>query len=180
MSFSLYASTVPTFLQLLASTRTVLGKAAAWGREKGFSEADMLGWRLAEDMFPLGLQVVQLVAHSSRAVDAVARGIFTPDLSGPDVNFAACAARIGQAVDFLEAVEPRAFNALVGRDMRFEFGDRRMHFSAEEFLFTFSQPNFFFHVSTAYGILRSHGLPIGKGDYMGAIRLKPLPGTPDA
>ena len=72
----------------------------------------------------------------------------------------------------LEAIEPAEIESFIGRDMRFEFGARRLEFTAEEFLLSFSQPNFYFHATTAYDILRWKGVPIGKRDFTGKLRLK--------
>ena len=73
----------------------------------------------------------------------------------------------------LEAVEAAEIDAFVGRDMRFAFGDRHIDFTAENFLLSFSQPNFYFHAATAYDILRWKGVPIGKRDFTGKPRTKP-------
>ena len=70
------------------------------------------------------------------------------------------------------SIEPVEVDAFVGRPMRFEFGERRMDFTAEDFLLSFSQPNFYFHATTTYAILRMKGMEIGKRDYMGQLRLK--------
>jgi len=72
----------------------------------------------------------------------------------------------------LEQVDPAEINGFLGRDMRFEFGERRLDFTAENFLLSFSQPHFFFHATTAYDILRNNGLTIGKRDFMGKTRVK--------
>ena len=72
----------------------------------------------------------------------------------------------------LRLIDPAELDGLVGRDMRFEFGTRRMDFTAEDFLLSFSLPNFYFHATTAYDVLRNQGLPLGKMDFIGAVRLK--------
>jgi len=171
MTLSLYAATIPTFLQILGSTRALIDKAESWRDEKGLSDAEILGWRLAADMFPFAAQIHQLIAHSKGAVAAVQVGVFSPDLSSPGATLTECRVRLDGAITALEALQPTTLNDLVGNDMRFEYGEQKMPFTTEEFLFTFSQPNFFFHAATAYGILRTKGLPIGKMDFMGAIRL---------
>ena len=71
-----------------------------------------------------------------------------------------------------EAIDAAEVDAFLGRDMRFAFGERQMNFTAENFLLSFSLPNFYFHAATAYDILRSKGLPLGKRDFMGRVRIK--------
>ena len=80
--------------------------------------------------------------------------------------------RLTETLAGLEAIDPAEVDGFLGRDMRFEFGERRMEFVAEEFLLSFSQPNFYFHAATAYDILRWKGLPIGKRDFAGMPRMK--------
>jgi hypothetical protein len=80
--------------------------------------------------------------------------------------------RIAATLSALAAIEPAEIESFVGRDMRFEFGNRRFEFTAEDFLLSFAQPNFYFHATTAYDILRWKGLPIGKRDFTGKLRLK--------
>jgi hypothetical protein len=88
----------------------------------------------------------------------------------PPTDFAGLRAEIANAKDALLALSADQVNAFVGQPMRFEFREYKMAFTAEEFLFTFTQPNFFFHAATAYDILRWKGLPLGKGDFMGQLR----------
>jgi len=85
-------------------------------------------------------------------------------------------AKLRNADAFLAALDAAELDGFVGREMRFEFKDRRMDFAAEQFLLSFAQPNFYFHAATAYGILRAQGLAIGKRDFMGMPRLRQQPG----
>lgn len=172
MTLSLYAATVPTFLQILGATRAMLAKAETWRDEQGLTDAEMLNWKLADDMWPLSRQLKQVVSHSAGAVAGVEKGLFAPTFLDPPASFAEHRAAMDEAIGALGAVDPAALDALVGGDMLFQFGERKMPFTAEDFLLTFSQPNFFFHATTAYGILRNKGVPVGKGDFLGALRLK--------
>ncbi len=79
---------------------------------------------------------------------------------------------VADASSALTALKPEAVNALAGRDVAFQFGERKLPFTAEEFLMSFSLPNFFFHATTAYDILRHNGVPLGKRDFMGKLRIK--------
>jgi hypothetical protein len=110
--------------------------------------------------------------HSIGAIEAVRKGVFSPDMSPFPESFAALKARIAETLAALEAIEPSEIDAFVGRDMRFEFGERRIDFTAEDFLLSFSQPNFYFHATTSYAILRWKGLPIGKRNFTGQLRVR--------
>jgi hypothetical protein len=87
-------------------------------------------------------------------------------------TFTALKARIAETIAALEKVEPAEVDAFVGRDMRFTFGERHLEFTAESFLLSFSQPNFYFHAATAYDILRWKGVRIGKRDFTGKLRTR--------
>jgi len=172
MSFSLYAATVPSYLQILQVVSGLIVKAEAFCTHKGLAPHELIQARLAEDMQPFAYQVKSTAVHSLGAIEGVRRGVFSPDTTLPPDTFAALKARIAATLAALEAVQASEVDAFVGRDMRFAFGERHADFTAENFLLSFSQPNFYFHASTTYAILRWKGLPIGKRDFMGSLRLK--------
>lgn len=172
MTFTLYSATIPSYQQVLGSVSALCTKAAAWCAEKGVPESDILGSKLAEDMLPFTFQVAQTASHSARAIEAVQKGVFSPVRLPPAESLAELKATVDGALATIDAVSPDTLNALVGRDMRIEFGEVRMDFTVEDFLLSFSLPNFYFHATTAYDLLRSKGLEIGKRDFMGAVRLK--------
>jgi len=123
-------------------------------------------------MLPFAYQVKSTAVHSLGAIEGVRRGVFSPDMTPPPENFAALKARIAETLAALEAIEAAEIDAFVGRDMRFTFGERQIDFTAENFLLSFSQPNFYFHATTTYDILRWKGVSIGKRDFMGKLRTK--------
>ena len=172
MAFSLYAATVPSYLQILEAVSGLLGKAEAFCTEKRLAPHDIIQARLAEDMLPFAYQVKSTAAHSLGAIEGVRKGVFSPDMTPPPESFAALKARITETLAALERIEAAEVEAFVGRDMRFAFGDRQIDFTAENFLLSFSQPNFYFHAATAYDILRWKGVPLGKRDFMGRTRAK--------
>ena len=172
MAISLYAATVPGFLQGLGAVSGLLDTAAAWCSANGVPESDITRARLAEDMLPFASQVRFTWLHSAGAVDGVFTGSFTPDVSRPPQRFAELKAGVEQAIVQLRAVDPAQLNALEGRDGRFQLKDFRLDFTAEDYLLSFAQPNFFFHATTAYAILRTKGLPLAKRDFLGSLRLK--------
>jgi hypothetical protein len=172
MAFSLYAATVPSYRQILGSVSGLLGTAETFCNERGIAPSEIIQARLAEDMLPFAYQVKATAVHSIGAIEAVRKGVFSPDMSPFPESFAALKARIAEAATALEAIEPSEIDAFVGRDMRFEFGERRINFTAEDFLLSFSQPNFYFHATTAYAILRWKGVPIGKRNFTGQLRVR--------
>ena len=172
MPLSLYAATVPSYLQILHQMTHLLGKAEAWCQEKGLPPSELIGARLAPDMWPFAYQVKSTAVHSWGAIEGLRRGVFSPDIHPAPDSFAGLRERVATAHANLSALDPAELESYIGRDMRFEFGERRMDFTAEEFLLSFSQPNFYFHATTAYDILRMKGLPIGKRDFTGRVRVK--------
>jgi len=171
MHISLYHATVPTFLQILGAMSGLLDKAEAFCTEKGLDPSDLIGARLAEDMFPFAYQIKSTAVHSFGAIEGVRSGSFGPDRSDPPSDFAGLRARVEAAVKGLETVGYSELDAYIGKPVVFAVGDFRMEFTGEDFLLSFSQPNFHFHATTAYDIMRWKGIPIGKRDYLGQLRL---------
>jgi hypothetical protein len=123
-------------------------------------------------MHPFAYQVKSTWVHSLGAIEGVRRGVFSPDQTTPPDSFAALKLRITETVEGLRQIDPGEIEDFIGRDMRFAFGSRHVDFTAENFLLSFSQPNFYFHAATLYDILRWKGVPIGKRDFLGSLRKK--------
>ncbi len=172
MALTLHSATIPSYLQILGSLSRLVGKAEAHCAEQGLAPAELIQARLIPDMLPFAYQVKSATVHSAGAIEGVRKGLFAPDTGPSPDTFAGLKERIDAAVTLLKSVEPAELESYIGRDVRFEFGERRMDFTAEEFLLSFSQPNFYFHATTAYDILRAKGMPIGKRDYTGRVRVK--------
>jgi uncharacterized protein len=170
MSFSLYAATVPSYRQILGAVAALVAKAETFCAEKGLPPQELIQARLAPDMFPFAYQVKSTAVHSLGAIEGVRRGVFSPDKTPPPETFSALKSRVAETLAALEAITPAEIDGFVGRPMRFAFGERHVDFTADNFLLSFSQPNFYFHAATAYDILRSRGLPLGKRDFMGQLR----------
>jgi uncharacterized protein len=172
MAFSLYEATIPAYRQILGALGGLLGKAESYCAEQKLAAEEIIQARLAPDMLPFAYQVKSSVVHSLGAIEGLRKGVFSPDMTPPPQSFSALKARIADALAALEALDAAEIDAFLGRDMRFAFGERHLDFTAENFLLSFSQPNFYFHASTAYDILRWKGLPLGKRDFMGRTRIK--------
>ncbi|WP_241772930.1 DUF1993 domain-containing protein [Erythrobacter sp. SG61-1L] len=174
VSYSFHAAVVPSLLQILNGSLAWLAKAEIHAAENGISEEEMMGARLAEDMFPFNRQVRGFAMHAQGGIEGAIKGVFSPDMSPPPATFAGLKARVGSAASFLAGLDPAEVNELVGKPMRFVFGETDLPFTADNFLLSFSQPNFYFHVTTSYAILRGMGVEIGKMDYLANLRT----GTP--
>lgn len=172
MTIGLYAATVPAWLQQLGAVSHLIDKAEAWCAENGTTPAALIDTRLIADMAPFGYQVKSCVGHSVDALAGVRAGVFSPDMGGWPQDFAGLKAKITTAIETLKAVDAAEIDGFVGRDMAFVMGEMRMDFTAEDFLLSFSMPNFYFHAATAYGVLRAQGIALGKRDYLGRPRLK--------
>ena len=172
VTFSLYDATVANYLQILGSVSGFLEKSLTHFKDNGIDPAEIVETRLFPDMLPFRFQVVSLAHHSRGAMEAAKNGVFVPPSGKPDLDYAALQALVKDAHSELSALTPDAVNALLGRDMTFKVGDRSMLFTAEGFLMSFSLPNFFFHSTTAYDILRHKGAPLGKRDFIGRLNLK--------
>lgn len=174
MTISLYDATVPTFLQHLRALDGILAKAEAFCDAGSAVESELLASRLTADMAPLTTQLKWARTHSRGAIEGATAGKFSPDMSEPPATLAAHRANLASTVAALEALAADDVNALADSDVVFTIPSMNMSlpFTGANFLFSFSLPNFFFHVSTAYDLLRVAGLDIGKRDFLGAMRLK--------
>ncbi len=172
MAFSLYDATVANYLQILGAVGGLLEKSLTHFHDQGIDPAEVVETRLAPDMLPFRFQIVSVAHHSRGAMAAAKNGVFVPPSGRPDLDFAALQSLVTEARDELFGLTPDAVNALVGRDVTFKLGERTLPFTAEGFLMSFSLPNFFFHATTAYDILRHKGAPLGKRDFMGRLKLK--------
>ena len=172
MALSLYDVTIPSFRQTLGAVAGLLATGESFCAEKGVAPQDIIEARLTEDMLPFAYQVKSTAVHSLGAIEGVRRGVFSPDMTPPPQTLPALRSRIAETLAALETIQPAEVEAFMGRDMRFEFRERRLEFTAENFLLSFSLPNFYFHAATAYDVLRWKGALIGKRDFMGRLRLK--------
>jgi hypothetical protein len=167
MPLSLHAALVPSWLQILGAGRNWLDKATA----HGMTAAELTEARLIEDMFPFAYQVKSMAVHSQGAIEAVRQGVFSPNFGEAlPATLGELHDRLDAAIAMLGSGGQDELESFTGRPMRFEIGEKRLDFTAEDFLLSFSQPNFYFHASMAYAILRAKGVPVGKIDYLGKLR----------
>jgi hypothetical protein len=171
MALSLYDATVACYLQTLTGVAGFLDKGLAHFTANNVDLNEIVETRLIPDMLPFRFQVIAVAHHSLGAIEGVKKGLFTPPNVQPH-DYRGLQKLIADAREGLKALSPAEVNALEGKDVVFQLGERRLPFVAEGFLMSFSLPNFHFHAATAYDILRMKGVPIGKRDYMGPLRMK--------
>ena len=171
MSLSFYDVSVGTYLQVGASTQAFMAKAADHFQAEGMSLDDVVNARLREDMNNFHFQAVCVVHHSIGAIKGMQSGEFRPPSGYPDTDYAGLQQLVGDAVSELKALTPADVNALADGQLTFKIGDNALPFTNSNFLLSFSLPNFYFHATTAYDLLRSLGAPLGKMDFLGQLRV---------
>jgi hypothetical protein len=173
MNLSLYDGSVTTYLQTLDAVSGLLSKSLAHFKETGVDPEAIAETSLFPDMRPFRFQVGHIALHSVGAVEAILAGELVLPGRRPDLDYAGLQALISETRSALRQIEPDMLNACEGREVVFAAPNRPVRvFTAEGFLMSFSLPNFYFHTTTAYDILRQAGVPLGKADYMGELRLR--------
>ncbi|HEY9218610.1 MAG TPA: DUF1993 domain-containing protein [Phenylobacterium sp.] len=172
MAITLYDVSVASYLQVLGAVGGYLERGRQHLEAEGDDPDGVLGVRLFPDMMDFRFQVYQVTHHSRGAIEGARAGLFSPTGPGGPDTYAGLQTLIRETQAWLEALSADEVNGLEGRDMAFAFGERRMPFTVEGFLMSFSTPNLHFHATTAYDILRMKGVPLGKRDYMGRMRMK--------
>jgi hypothetical protein len=172
MALSLYDTSVANYLQTLGAVGGFLDKGRAHFRDKGIDPETIVEARLAPDMLPFRFQIISVAQHSNGAIEGVRDGVFKPPSMKIPYGYAGLQGLVAQAREALSAWTPEAVNGLAGKDVVFALGDHKLPFTAEGFLMSFSLPNFYFHATTAYDILRTNGVPLGKRDFIGRLNLK--------
>ncbi|MCY3838800.1 MAG: DUF1993 domain-containing protein [Gammaproteobacteria bacterium] len=170
MSTSLYDATVGTYQQILPAVEGVLEKGRVHCEENGIDLDDVIGMQLIEDMLPFRFQVISVSHHSLGALKGVEAGVFSPPPS-LELDYAGLQGLVADAREGVAGYTRERVEGFEGNPMEFRMGSLVMPFKAEDFLLTFSLPNFYFHATTTYDMLRMKGTQIGKRDFMGRPRL---------
>lgn len=168
---SMYDASVPVFVRQLKSLSAILDKAEAHCLAKKIDPAVMAGQRLIADMFPLSRQV-QVATDFAKGTTARLAGVEPPAWEDNEKTFAELKARIQKTIDFVSGFTTDKINGSEGRDVTIKLRGNPVTFKGQPYLLMWSLPNFYFHMTSAYAILRANGVELGKGDFMG-----PLPGA---
>jgi hypothetical protein len=162
----MYDASVSVFDRTLTALSAILDKAAAHAEAKGFDPANLLNARLAPDMFALTRQV-QIACDTAKGASARLAGLEVPKHDDSEVTFAELKARITKTLVFVNGIPAAAFAGSEDRTVTLMMRKQTVEFVGRTYLFEHALPNLFFHVTTAYAILRHNGVEIGKGDYLG-------------
>jgi hypothetical protein len=161
----MYDRSVPVFVHVLGSLSAILKKAEAHCEQKKIDPSVMLNMRLFPDMFALTRQV-QIATDSAKGAGARLAGIPVPSFADEEKTFGELQARIAKTVEFLSSLTKEQFEGAESRPISLKAGGREMNFAGEAFLETWAKANFFFHLTTAYAILRHCGVELGKPDFL--------------
>ena len=168
MSLSMHAASVPVFQQMLTALSGVLAKAESHAADRKIEPAALLQARLFPDMFPLTRQV-QIACDFATSVSARLAGAEVPAYDGGDASFADLQQRIAATLAFIGGLDPAQFEGSEERELVLRPGTpKERRIGGRAYLMAYGLPQFFFHVTTAYDLLRHNGVEIGKKDYMGA------------
>lgn len=168
MPLSMHQVSLPVFQRRLSALSAILDKADAFAAARKVEPEVLLNARLAPDMFPLKRQV-QLASDFAKGAAARLSGQEIPKWEDTEASFADLKARIAKTNDYLGTFKPAQFDGSEERDIALTIAKQPVTLKGQAFLLNYAFPHFFFHVTTAYDILRHNGVEIGKRDYMGAI-----------
>jgi len=172
MPTSLYDISVASYVQTITAVAGYLDKGFEFCTGKGINANEIVEARLFADMLPFRFQILSVAHHSLGAVEGLKKGIFAPPKQSEALDYPGLQKLIADTAIGLQALTPTEVNALEGRDIVFQMRDRQIPFTAEGFILSFSLPNFYFHATTGYDILRTKGVALGKRDFLGQLRLK--------
>jgi len=169
MALSMHQASVTVFVHALKNLDALLSKGEAFAASKKIEPSVLLGMRLAADMRPLTSQV-QLASDNSKGPAGRLAGVERPSFEDNETTFADLHARIAKTIAFLESIDAKKFDGAESRTVTFPVRGDDIKFRGDAYLLYFALPNFFFHITTAYDILRHAGVEIGKLDYLGPFR----------
>lgn len=163
----MYSTSIPVFKQMLGSLQTILQKAQAHAAEKKIEDQVFLQARLAPDMFNL-IRQVQIAADFAKGVSARLAGVAVPDYQDTENSFEELQTRLSTTIDFISSLDAAQFEDSESREIVLRPGTpKEKKLMGNAYLLSYGLPQFFFHVTTTYAILRHHGVELGKRDYMG-------------
>lgn len=166
MNISMYQASVPRFANILGNLSGIMDKTQAHIDAKKIADATLTGYRLFPDMLPLATQV-QIACDTAKGVVARLAGIDAPVYEDNEKTIADLKARIAKTVAFIQSVAAEQIDGTEDKAIVTKRGDKETHYTGMQFLQGHAIPNFYFHVTTTYNILRHNGVEIGKRDFLG-------------
>jgi uncharacterized protein len=165
---TIHTASVPVFAQILRALDSILKKASDYAEAKKIAPEVMLGLRLAPDMFGLVRQV-QITCDFAKNTSGRLAGAELPKFADDEKTFEDLHARIAKTLSYIEGLSAVSFNGAESRSIEFPMRNKPHAMQGDAYLNTFALPNFYFHATAAYSILRANGVELGKGDYMGKV-----------
>ena len=166
MTLSMYAASTPTFRRMLGNLAAILNKAAAHAEARKIDPGVLLSARLFPDMLPLTKQV-QIATDTAKGCVARLAGVEIPKFEDDETTFADLQARVAKTIAFVDSIPPAKIDGSEERAITLQLRERTLEMKGQDFLSNRALPNFYFHITTAYNILRHNGIEIGKSDYLG-------------
>jgi hypothetical protein len=166
MAISMYQVSIPQFTKMLTNLSNILKKGDEYANAKGLDSKALIEGRLAPDMFPLTKQV-QIACDQVKNGMARIAGVEPPTFEDNEETFADLQERIAKTMTFANSLKPEQIDGTETKEIKFSIKEWNFEFVGEQYLLTWIIPNFYFHVTTAYAILRHNGVEIGKTDYLG-------------
>jgi hypothetical protein len=169
MATSLYDFSIPLFVSSLTNLSNQIDKAIAYAEQKKFDGKQLAESRLIADMLPFKAQV-QIASDNAKGAAARLAGIEPPKYEDTETTLPELKARIAKTLDFVRSVKPEQFAGAETREIVLKFPNLTLKFNGQDYVTKFAIPNFYFHATTAFAILRSNGVEIGKTDFLGAVQ----------
>ena len=168
MSLSMYEASIPVFVRMLGNLSTILAKAQANAEARSIEPKVFIEARLAPDMFPLARQV-QIASDAAKGCAARLAGVEVPSYPDTESSFAELQERIAKTVEFVQGIQAAQLEGSETRIVTLKMRTGDLTFPGQAYLLHFALPNFYFHVTTAYAILRHNGVDVGKMDFLGGV-----------
>jgi len=168
MAISMYQASVPVFVRMLTNLKNILGKGSAFAQSKKIEESVLLNARLFPDMFPLTRQV-HIATDFARGTGARLAGSEPPTYEDTEKTFAELISRVDRTIEYLGTLKPGQIDGSEEREIVRPIRGEPKKFSGINYLLQFALPNFYFHMTAAYAILRHNGVELGKADFIGSL-----------
>ncbi len=166
MTISMYQASVPRFVNILGNLSNILDKAQAHVDAKKLSDSSLTAFRLFPDMLPMTTQV-QIACDTAKGVVARLAGVEIPAFEDNEKTIAELKARVAKTIAFIQTITPEQIDGTEDKAIVTKRGEKETHYKGMQFLLGHAIPNFYFHITTAYSILRHNGVEIGKRDFLG-------------
>jgi hypothetical protein len=168
MTVSMFTASVPVYTQFLTSLSAILKKAAAHAEAKKIDPSIFINARLSPDMYALARQVQIATDHAKGSLARLA-GVDVPSYPDTEATFDELEARIQKTLAYVKTFKPEQIDGTEGKEIVLTFGTQKFPFNGQTYLIQFALPNFYFHTTMAYAILRENGVDVGKRDFMGGV-----------